>query len=152
MALPRESRTSPQSTVCYAQWISPFSFGECSFFLSLSLSHAHTTLRATALHWFFLFTSQSKFIIGDKGLPFSLLLKKKKLYRSKIKQSPWCNESDPWGIWAPLEGGGGRYDPECWWKTGPPEKSLEGSDTDQWIKQRKTWRLVGIKALKNPRI
>lgn len=132
---PGESHTSPQSTVRYARWISPFHLVPFSPRITQTRTHTHNPPQCNCAPLIFPFTSQSKFIIGDKGLPLPFPLKKKNLYRSKIRQSPRCNESDPRGIWAPRWEGRRKYDPELMWKTGPPEKSLEGSDNDQWIKQ-----------------
>lgn len=100
-----------------------------------SHTHTHRPPRCNCAPLIFSFATQSKFIIGDKGLLLPFPLKRKNLYWSKIRQSPRCNESEPWGIWAPQWEGRRRYDPELMWKTGPPEKSQEGSDNDQWIKQ-----------------
>lgn len=82
-ALPRETQTKH------------LSFIYCTVSLNTSLAQSHCALLI------FPFMSQGKLIVGDKDVPLSFQLKKKKLYRSKIRQSH-CNECDPGGIYVPL--------------------------------------------------
>lgn len=91
-ALPRESHTSPQSTVRYACWISPFHL------VRFLPTHTLTALLNATAPLISPFTSQSKFIIGDKGLPLPFPRKKKNLYRSKIRQSPAVMRVTPEGF------------------------------------------------------
>lgn len=128
--LPWESHTlHPQSSVRYTRCISPLHL------LSFLVPHTHRACPPThpppvqpVLHWFS-FTSQSKFITGDKGLPFSFLLGENKLDRSKIRQTPGCDESDPWRVWAPfILGGGVRVS----WTYGK-DRPTWGVSREKWV-------------------
>lgn len=116
--LPWESHTlHPHPELC-----APRSLHISTSFTDLSCP-AHTQSLASAvqpvLHWFS-FTSQSKFITGDKGLPSSLLLG---------EQTPGCNESDPWRVWAPFILGGGARVSWTYGKDGP----TWGVSREKWV-------------------
>lgn len=87
-----------------------------------SAEHTHAAFSIQLPSIDFPVTYLSKFIMGDKGLPFPLPLKKN-LYRTKIRQSPPCNESDPWRVWVAQWEGTCSYEPALIWRGGTWEVS-----------------------------